>query len=278
MKKSSTTEYKLSSSLSAFSWDEQETILPDHALENFKVAVVNLKGDELIWAKNHIAFAYQKKQAATVSSQGLCADAYEFYLEAMLYLNEVIEACEERKDEAAVKMHTFACCTRGLAKYNNGELDEAIKSYREALHLYEAHNLLDNPYARAKNCYAQLLALKGECWAANVVFVALEGYWQAKEDASKPYQLEFYMAYAEYLAANWPLRRDVCLDKYEKACALIPAVYGDSSPQRMDVLERITAIKNKQSAFKGAATLFHHEPVIENEVESNLNLRTFSHS
>lgn len=178
--------------------------MPEAALPHLLKAKEYLANpNELAWVDNHIAFSYQQKAfAANKASDSKVAE--ENIKKSLNICNELVKSDpKELKDKEAIKIWAFASCVKALTEYENGQLEQAIKSYKTALDLYENHKLLDNQFARAKNRWAMMLLENGLVDAAATAYKELDAYWEKNngltEDDPNSYSASFYEPYGDFL-------------------------------------------------------------------------------
>src|SRR3990167_4431669 len=227
---------------------------PAPALHKLLIAEGILTSNELAWVKNHIAFSFQQKLAASKREKNE-EEIKENTTFAMEYYNQRIKQHGSIEETDAIKITAFAYCVKALAEYEVDQLDAAVKSYRFALDLYEKHGLLDDQYARAKNRYAQFLVEKKNHVDANNAFDELEKYWSEKQDGLNPYPARFYVSYADYLVKIQPDNLALALEKYKKAYEILRVTDGEQSPFTKDIFKKVSEIQEKLSIDAFDATL-----------------------
>ena len=219
---------------------------PAPALHKLLIAEGILTSNELAWVKNHIAFSFQQKLAASKREKNE-EEIKENTTFAMEYYNQRIKQHGSIEETDAIKITAFAYCVKALAEYEVDQLDAAVKSYRFALDLYEKHGLLDDQYARAKNRYAQFLVDQENYSKASVAFEELEIYWSLKQDKFNPYPARFYVSYADYLAKSSPENLVVILDQYKKAYEILRVTEGEQSLFTKDIGKKVSDVQEKLS-------------------------------
>lgn len=222
-----------------------------------------LTGKELAWVKNNIAYSFQQKLNANKKLNDI-ENAAENYVDAMYYCEQVIKEYELMTDLESISIVGFAYCVKAITEFANDKLNDAISNYRIALNLYEKYNLLDDQYARAKNRYAQFLALNGDRVTAHQMFEELSEYW--KEIENSPYQARFYEAYGDYLVNIKP---ESALENYNKSCQIYSVLGGeDLAVQNLEMKISGLVLKKPYSPYHFQPASNHNNQLDNTQVDT----------
>ena len=177
--------------------------------------------------------------------------------------NKVISLYEPKttKNIEDIKILGFAYCTKAQAYFAEGNVDDAVKFFEQALALYETANLTHqyDQYARAMNVYAGYLARQEHpCKNPKEIFDSLEkNYWEKETGTERNlYAGRFYFSYATFLKDSGQFSE--ALGKYQKALAIL---IKTANPNFIAATQKeIGFVKEKIASLKAPHSPRFHQP------------------